>query len=261
MDYEKCEDATDQSQRSVENCRRTVEDVARPTGAGSAGSVRVMTSGARDTAESDAATRPRRFDDSLRKGDRRREQLLDVAERLLQTHSPSELTIERVARAAGVSRSSLYFYFQGKWAIVDQLIDKASQEMFERNVALGEAPDLASYLRAMVTSAAVGWREHRAVFLAATERSAHADEATDHWRSIMGRFAEAMARRIDEEPACAPAVAALGGSRAAAEIACWMVERNLFMHYSRPHDDADVAALVEALTVAMLRVVGIDSDT
>jgi TetR/AcrR family transcriptional regulator, ethionamide resistance regulator len=226
-------------------------------GAGSAGSVRIMTSGARDTTKSD---KPRRFDDSLRKGDRRREQLLDVAERLLQTHSPSELTIERVARAAGVSRSSLYFYFQGKWAIVDQLIEQASQEMFERNLA-DEAPDLASYLRAMVMSAAVGWREHRAVFLAATERSAHADEATDRWRSIMGRFADDLARRIDEEPACAPAVAALGGSRAAAEIACWMVERNLFMHYSRPREDTDVTALVEALTVAMVRVVGIDPAT
>jgi AcrR family transcriptional regulator len=224
-----------------------------------------MTSGARDTVDSGpvpaaSVARPRRFDASSRKGDRRREQLLDVAERLLETHPPSELTVDRVARAAGVSRSSLYFYFQGKWAIVDQLIERASEEMFERNAAMvGEAPDLASYLRATVESAAVGWRERRAVFLAATERSARADEATDHWRSIMYRFVESMARRIDDEPACAPAVAALGGSRGAAEITCWMVERNLFMHYSRPHGDADTAALVEALTLAMLRVVGIDS--
>lgn len=223
-----------------------------------------MTSGARDTvgggtAQAAAVTRPRRFDASSRKGDRRREQLLDVAERLLETHPPSELTIDRVARAAGVSRSSLYFYFEGKWAIVDQLIERASEEMFERNAAVGEAPDLASYLRATVESAAVGWRERRAVFLAATERSAHANEATDHWRSIMYRFVETIARRIDEESDCSPAVAALGGSRRAAEIACWMVERNLFMHYSRPHDDPDTAALVEALTVAMLRVVGADA--
>src|SRR5712691_1998510 len=172
-----------------------------------------MTSGARPATESDAGfPRSRRFDDSPRKGDRRREQLLDVAEFLLQTHPPSELTIERVARAAGVSRSSLYFYFRGKWAIVDQLIERASQEMFERNLAIGEAPDLASYLRGMVASAAAGWRDHRAVFLAATERSAHADEATDSWRSIMGRFADAMARHIDAEPECAPTVARLGGS-------------------------------------------------
>jgi AcrR family transcriptional regulator len=200
---------------------------------------------------------PRRFDGQPRKGDRRREQLLDVAERLLQAHPPSELTIERVARAAGVSRSSLYFYFEGKWAIIDELIERASQEMFERSAALGDAPDLATYLREMVASAAAGWRDHRAVFLAATERSAHADEATDSWRSIMGRFADAMARHIDAETGRAHAVAPLGGSRAAAEITCWMVERNLFMHYSRSHDEADTGALVDALTVAMLRVVGI----
>jgi AcrR family transcriptional regulator len=217
-----------------------------------------MTSGAQAATRSGADVPPsRRFDNSPRKGDRRREQLLDVAELLLQTHPPSELTVERVARAAGVSRSSLYFYFEGKWAIVDQLIERASQEMFERNLALGEAPDLASYLRQMVASAAAGWREHRAVFLAATERSAHADEATDNWRSNMGRFTDAMAQHIDAEPERAPLVAPLGGSRAAAEIVCWMVERNFFMHYSRPREDADTDALVEALTVAMLRIVGI----
>lgn len=221
-----------------------------------------MTSGARDAADRGVGvSRPRRFDDSARKGDRRREQLLDVAEQLLQTHPPSELTIERVARAAGVSRSGLYFYFEGKWAIVDQLIERASQEMFERSLALGEAPDLASYLGEMVSSAAAGWRDHRAIFLAATERSARADDATDRWRSIMGGFADAMARHIDAEPECAPAVAALGGSRAAAEITCWMVERNFFMHYSRPRNDADTDALVAALTVAMLRVVGIADGT
>jgi TetR/AcrR family transcriptional regulator, ethionamide resistance regulator len=208
-------------------------------------------------AEGEPAATKRRFDDSPRKGDRRREQILDAAEHVLQTNPPSALTIDRVARVAGASRSSLYFYFQGKWAIVDQLIERASQEMFDRNIAFDDAPDLASYLRAVVSSAAVGWRNHRAVFLAATERSAHADEGTDRWRSIMGGFADAMARRIDQEPSCAPAVAALGGSRAAAEIACWMVERNLFMHYSGPRRDADTDALVDALTVAMLRVVGL----
>ncbi|MGH3253462.1 MAG: TetR/AcrR family transcriptional regulator [Trebonia sp.] len=220
-----------------------------------------MTSGTRPAGESaTGVSRSRRFDDSPRKGDRRREQLLDVAERLLQTHPPSELTVERVASAVGVSRSSLYFYFQGKWAIVDQLIERASREMFERSAALGDAPDLASYLREMVSLAAAGWSRHRAVFLAATERSAHADEATDNWRSIMGRFADAMARHIDAEPECASAVLPLGGSMAAAEITCWMVERNLFMHYSRPHEDADTDALVNALTVAMLRVVGITAE-
>jgi AcrR family transcriptional regulator len=220
-----------------------------------------MTPGAHPAVESGAGfPRSRRFDDSPRKGDRRREQLLDAAEVLLQTHPPGELTIELVARAAGVSRSSLYFYFQCKWAIVDQLIERASHEMFERNVALGEAPDLASYLREMVASAALGWRDHRAVFLAATERSARADEATDDWRSIMGRFADEMARHIDAEPDCARTIALLGGSRAAAEIACWMVERNMFMHYSRRRDDRDTGALVDALAVAVLRVIGIADE-
>lgn len=219
-----------------------------------------MTSGAHATRDGVDVPASRRFDSAPRKGDRRREKLLDVAELLLQTHPPSELTVERVARAAGISRSSLYFYFEGKWAIVDQLIERASQEMFERNLALGEAPDLPSYLRQMISSAAAGWRDHRAVFLAATERSAHADEATDNWRSTMGRFTDAMAQRIDAEPERAPMVAPLGGPKATAEIVCWMVERNFFMHYSRPHEDADTDALVNALTVATLRIVGIADE-
>ncbi len=204
------------------------------------------------------APRVRRFDESARKGDRRREQLLDAAEALLRAQPSSELTLDRVAQAAGVSRSSLYFYFDSKWAIIDQLIERASAEMFERDVvALSEQPDLRTYLRVVVESASEGWRTHRAVFLAATERSAHADESTDHWRTIMGRFADTIAERFDAEPGGLPQLAALGGSRAAAEIACWMVERNLFMHFSRRRRKAETAALLDALTAAMLRLVGL----
>ncbi|WP_307821929.1 TetR family transcriptional regulator [Streptomyces coffeae] len=47
--------------------------------------------------------------DAPRKGDLREQALLDAAEALLEHTSLEELTVEAIAKGAGISRGSLYF--------------------------------------------------------------------------------------------------------------------------------------------------------
>ncbi len=160
-----------------------------------------------------------------------------------------------MAEAVGVSRSSFYFYFDSKWAVVDGLVDRASAEMLQEFLDLPRKEAFEEFITGVVVAAVEGWRAHRVVFLAAEERSSHADESTDRWRGIMQGFADIIARRVEDEAALDPTLdpTPLGGAERAAEIACWMVERNLYMLFSRDRDEVEEQAVVSVLREAMLR--------
>jgi len=64
-----------------------------------------------------------------RQGDRREQAILDAARDLLGKTALADLTIEQIARAAGVSRSSLYFYFAGKEQILAVLYGEVLEQM------------------------------------------------------------------------------------------------------------------------------------
>jgi len=211
---------------------------------------------------SDAPSRQRaRHTLAPRKGDRRRTEILDAAEAVLHERPALDLTIDQLAESVGVSRSSLYFYFDSKWAVVDALVDRASAEMFDAYVDVPARITFEHFIADIIAATVNGWHAHRAVFLAAAERSSHADESTDRWRGIMHRFVEIIARRIELETQVDPSLdpTPLGGAERAAEICCWMVERNLYMLFSRDREAAEEASVVDALREAMLRLLHPDA--
>lgn len=61
--------------------------------------------------------------------DTRREQLLRAGVELLRTRTPDEISIDDVARGAGISRGLLYHYFEDKDAFVVAVIEQASEEL------------------------------------------------------------------------------------------------------------------------------------
>lgn len=203
-----------------------------------------------------AAPTQRRFDPSApRKGDRRRELLLDAAEQLLAEISADKLTLDDVAARAGLSRSGVYFYFESKWALLDTLIELRSDELTER--ALRDADDMSvpALCRQFVEAGLWSWRTHGAVFSAAVERASHGGEATARWRSVMGTCVDAMASQLADDAAMN--VQPVGGARTASEVGAWMAERNFYMLFSREHTLEEEDALTDVLVEAMVRMLGV----
>jgi len=71
--------------------------------------------------------------------DTRREQLLRAGVELLRTNAPDAISIDAVARDAGVSRGLLYHYFDDKDAFVIAVLERAGERL---RLALRPDPDL-----------------------------------------------------------------------------------------------------------------------
>src|ERR1700689_2715879 len=61
-------------------------------------------------------------------GDERERAIMQTAEQLLEEPSLSEISVDDLARGAGISRSAFYFYFPSKAAVVLTLVDRMVAE-------------------------------------------------------------------------------------------------------------------------------------
>jgi AcrR family transcriptional regulator len=61
--------------------------------------------------------------------DARREQLLRAGVELLRVLTPDEISVDDVARRAGISRGLLYHYFEDRDAFVVAVLEQASEEL------------------------------------------------------------------------------------------------------------------------------------
>src|SRR5687767_12747973 len=97
----------------------------------------------------------------MTKGDRRERAIVETAKELLQLVPPGQITVDRLAAGAGISRSSFYFYFDSKSAVLEALLDEIAQEMEEaaRGWLDGAGDDPAALRKALGVSARL-WREH-----------------------------------------------------------------------------------------------------
>lgn len=120
-------------------------------------------------------------------GDDRERAILHTTERLLQERSLGDISVDDLARGAGISRPTFYFYFPSKDAVVLTLIDRMVED-----AAIGRDRALSR----LVEHPREGWREglealyaifgsHRAVTLAGAELRATNSEARALWSQIM----------------------------------------------------------------------------
>ena len=87
-------------------------------------------------------TAPSRPPGARRAGDRREQAILDGARSLLEAKPLSQVTTDELAGAAGLSRSSFYFYFDSKQAVLAALLEGLSDELRggEQPLARGGRP-------------------------------------------------------------------------------------------------------------------------
>jgi AcrR family transcriptional regulator len=141
------------------------------------------------------------------RGDDRERAIMRTAEELLGERPLSQISVDALARGAGISRSAFYFYFPSKAAVVLSLVERMVEEAA---AARDEA------LRTDAESGPDSWRgsiaifyeifgAHRAVIEAAVELSATNTEAQQLWTEVMEGWVEHVTERIEGERACAAA--------------------------------------------------------
>ncbi len=146
--------------------------------------VAVMASGS--AAAGERASRGRRA--PRMSADRRERAILETAERLLAERPLHEISTEDLARGAGISRSSFYFYFASKEAVLLSLLDGVTAEAeAAREAALARVAQgtLAEGCRAGIAAFHETFRAHRAVTLAASDARQTNPEVRELWSRVM----------------------------------------------------------------------------
>jgi AcrR family transcriptional regulator len=133
-------------------------------------------------------------------GDERERAIMRTAEELLETRPLSQISVDALARGAGLSRSAFYFYFPSKdavvLALVERLVDEAGGALDDALQRAGLGPD--SWKEGIAIFYEI-FGAHRAVIQAAVELSASNEEAQSLWAQITAGWVEQVAERIGQE--------------------------------------------------------------
>ncbi len=172
--------------------------------------------------------------------------LAATEELLAEGASYADLNIERIATRAGISRTAFYFYFRDKRELLVRLTGDVSEQLYEQaDIWFSGDGDPGEEIRRALANIAALYREHGVLLRAIVEVSTYDEEVAGYWRDLLGRFAAASLRRIEQGGVAAD-------PRATAFALCWMTERALYQQLVQPNGPGD-EALVDALAGIWLR--------
>jgi AcrR family transcriptional regulator len=182
--------------------------------------------------------------------DDRERAILETAQRLLEQRSLRDISIEDLARGAGLSRSAFYFYFPSKEAVLLSLLDGVAAEAdAARQAALAHA-DLdspADVCRASITAFHETFRARRSIALAAAEARPTTPEVAALWSAVMQGWVATTAKIIAAERSVEGVPA--GDLAVALNL---MNERVLYATYADEEPSITEAGVVDALVAVWL---------
>lgn len=188
------------------------------------------------------------------KGDRKEAALLDSGWRLLAEKPLVAITIDEIAAGAGISRSSFYFYFDSREALIRTLADRTTVEI--EQAALGPMQSGGpprQVIEKSVTNLLARWRESGPLIRAMDILSEHDAELRDFWRAVAQSIVTEWAAAIDRER---DAGRALPGPPTALDLA-WALTHMYWRAGQQaslePASIVDDQRLVETLTAVTVR--------
>jgi TetR/AcrR family transcriptional regulator, ethionamide resistance regulator len=134
-------------------------------------------------------------------GDRREAAILATAEALLAQRPLHKISVDDLARGAGISRSTFYFYFASKYAVVLGLFQRVASEMESGVCAFvdKQLADPARSWRLGIDALFGAFRAHRAILLAAAEAAATHHEMRVAWSTQIDKWIDHTASLIAAE--------------------------------------------------------------
>jgi TetR/AcrR family transcriptional regulator, ethionamide resistance regulator len=198
----------------------------------------------------------------LRKGDRRREAILEAVERLLRQRPIADLSVESIAEAAGISRSGFYFYFESKYAALAEAMSALFEEMTgaadDFYVGSDEPPHV--YGPRVIRDVAALWERHEPLMVGLVEASMSDPGARAVWDAWLDRFLGATAARIEAERAAGRAPA--GPPATALARVLLLSNERVFYDIRRRHlSQAEAEPLIDALTAVWLTAIWGDQSS
>lgn len=188
------------------------------------------------------SARPQRREENLRR-------LLTAIEELLaEGTSFTEVSVERLARQAGVARSTFYVHFADKGALLREL----TADLVDRLLAAGRgwwggaSPRSKEELRARVEVIVATYRPHADLMRAFTDTSGHDPSVREAFRELTGRYVVELTEHIERGQGDGTIRDSLP-ARGTAEMLTWMAERGM-AQMLRDADDAGAERTVDAFT-------------
>jgi AcrR family transcriptional regulator len=192
-----------------------------------------------------------------KKGDLREGDILDAAEGLLGTMPFGDLTMDDIAKQAGLSRSSLYFYFRSKEAVLGALHERMHALMRQPTELLDDdGSPLEDSMRRTIELTATNWRNHAAALRTFHQVAMVSPPFGDQWRDRLGTYVEQLTELIERERQAGRAAPAPPSARAISSAWFWMLEHEFYELNGRKHSKADERELVDTLTTIFFRSIG-----
>ncbi|QUR68275.1 TetR/AcrR family transcriptional regulator [Mycobacterium spongiae] len=172
--------------------------------------------------------------------------LLDATERLMSDGASfTELSVDRLATEAGMSRASFYIYFEDKGHLLRRLAgqvfdDLASDSERWWGVAWRHNPD---DLHAAMAGIIASFRRHQPLLVALAEMAAYEPLTAQIYRDLLAGISERLAGVIQDGQADGSIRRELPALTTASALT-WMVERACQQNLpdSQPRYDAELAA-------------------
>ena len=136
-------------------------------------------------------------------GDERELAILETAERLLEQRPLADVSVDDLAKGAGISRPTFYFYFPSKDAVLMTLLERLIKEADSALERLIENPptDRLGIWRTGINVFFETFGDHRAVCAAAAAAKATNPEARELWATFMQKWINHTADLIESERA------------------------------------------------------------
>jgi AcrR family transcriptional regulator len=181
-------------------------------------------------------------------GDDRELAILTTAERLLAERPLSAISVDDLARGAGISRPTFYFYFPSKDAVLLTLLDRVVAEADTAMEAAFGAPAAGpreGWQRA-IAAYHDAFRAHRALTLAWAEARATSAEVRQLWADVFEGWVRRSAAAIEAERDRGAAPPGLPARDLAVALTS-MNERVLYATFSGDGPAVAEAAVVDVL--------------
>jgi TetR/AcrR family transcriptional regulator, ethionamide resistance regulator len=162
-----------------------------------------------------------------------RQRIIDSSLKRAEKGSFRDLTVDDIARSAGVSRPAFYTHFSDKEEVLLAAVEEVSKQLHEMADRWwhGVGPPAERVRRAIEGVVSV-YAGEAALLRIAAEVSTYDDEVRALWLDIADRFIEATADHVRSEQEIGLIPRALD-PRSTAESLFWMAERCCYMYLGR----------------------------